>query len=90
MTTKTKIITLRTPEIRQDLIYAKYCVDDVMNKPFVKRKIPLNIDVEKELTQMKKQVIKNSVKGRVISTKSKIIYDKINFCPVEEIIIKYE
>ena len=87
---KTKVIRLNTLEIREDLNYVKYCVDDIVNSPFVKRKIPLDIDVEKELSHLKEQSIKNSVNGRVISTKSRIVYDEINFCPVEEVTIKYE
>ena len=86
---KTKIIKLHTPELREDLRYDKYCVSEELS--FRLRKIPLDIDVEKEIECIRNNAISESISGgKIISISSRIIGDPINFSPIEEVTINYE
>ena len=85
---KTKVITLHTPELQDDLRYDKYCISEELS--YRLREIPLDIEVDKEIECIRNQAISESVDGKIISVSSKIINDSVNFCPVEEITINYE
>ena len=85
---KTKVITLQTPQLRDDLRYNKYCISEELS--YRLREIPLDIEVDKEIECLRNQAISESVDGKIISISSKIINDPINLCPVEEITINYE
>jgi len=85
---KIKVITLQTPQLRDDLRYDKYCISEELS--YRLRKIPLDIDVDKEIECLINQAISESVNGKIISVSSKITNDSVNFCPVEELTIKYE
>lgn len=83
---KTKVIQLKTPELRDDLTYTKYCEFPTYN---LKEK-PENFDVEKELNEIRNQAISQSVDGNIISVTSKLVSSKTDFVPVEEVTIIYE
>ena len=85
---KTKVITLHTPQLRDDLRYSKYCISEELS--YQLRETPLNVDIDKEIECIRTQAISESVNGKIISISSKMINDPINFCPVEEITINYE
>jgi len=86
---KTKVITLRISELREDLKYDKYCVSEELS--YRLRETPLDIDVEKEIECLRNSEISESINGsKIISTSSRIIYDPINFAPVEEVTINYK
>lgn len=83
---KTKTILLHTPELRDDLTYAKYYITPT---PFLK-KVPESFNVEKELNEIRDQAISMSVDGKIISISSKLVYSKCDFVPLEEVTITYE
>ncbi len=83
---KTKVILLHTPELRDDLTYSKYYIGTT---PFLK-KVPDDVDVEKELNEIRNQAISQSVDGNIISISSKIVMPKDDYVPVEEVTITYE
>jgi hypothetical protein len=85
---KTKIIKLHTPELREDLKYDKYCVSEELS--FRLRETPLDVDIDKEIELIRNYEISQSVSGKIISTSSRIIYDQINFVPIEEVTVNYE
>lgn len=88
MNTKTKVITFNTPELRDDLTYVKYCVSEELS--FKPRETPADFDVENEITKLKNNAISQSVSGKIISTSTKMVYDKIQLCYIEEVTINYE
>lgn len=83
---KTKVILLHTPELRDDLTYAKYCEFPT----YFLKKIPESFDVETELNAVRNQAISQSVDGKIISVTSKLVPSKTDFVPVEEVTITYE
>ena len=83
---KTKVIQLKTLELRDDLTYTKYCEFPTYN---LKEK-PENFDVEKELNELRKQANSQSVDGKITSVTSKIVMPKDDYVPVEEVTITYE
>jgi hypothetical protein len=83
---KTKVITLFTPQLKEDLTYAKYCEFPT----YYLKKTPENIDIEKTLNDVRNQAISSSVDGKIISVTSKLVPSKKDFVPVEEITITYE
>jgi hypothetical protein len=83
---KTKVIILRTPELRDDLTYSKYCEFPT----YYLKKTPESFDVEKEWNELRNQAITQSVDGKIISVTSKLIPSKTSFVPVEEVTITYE
>lgn len=83
---KTKTILLHTPELRDDLTYSKYYI---IPTPFLKE-VPDDIDVEKELNELRNQAISSSVDGKIISVTSKLVPSKTDFVPLEEVTITYE
>jgi len=85
---KTKIIRLNS-EIKDDLKYCKYCVDDFWARPFVLRDKPKDFSVEQEYNALRNQAIKDAVNGgKIISTSSRLIIS--DFVYFEEITINYE
>jgi hypothetical protein len=83
----TKVILLHTPELRDDLTYAKYCEFPT----YYLKKTPESFDVETELNNLRDQAISQSVDGyKIISITSKLVPSKTDFVPLEEVTITYE
>lgn len=76
-------------EVKDDLKYHKYCVDDFWSRPFYPRETPLDLDVEKEYEVLKSQAIKDAVNGaKILSVTSKNVMK--DFSLWEEVTICYE
>lgn len=83
-----KTIVLQIAQIRDDLQYMKYYKSEELS--YERRAVPMDIDVEHELKQLRNSAISSSVDGTIISVSSKPSYDEINMCPTEEVTITYE
>jgi hypothetical protein len=62
---KTKVITLHTPQLRDDLRYSKYCISEELS--YQLRETPLNVDIDKEIECIRTQAISESVNGKIMN-----------------------
>jgi hypothetical protein len=87
---KTKTITLKTYQLKDDLTYVKHHKSE--NLSYDLRDKPENFDPEKELDIFRNRAIREAIgeDSTIISTSSKRICSPVSFEPLEEITINYE